>query len=114
MKGILFKHQYNKIYGLNVILLLIVLMSCSPIQKQDQLNTERKQLFDNNWKFYLGDTTIASNKDFNDDSWRKLDLPHDWSIEGKIDPKNPTGGSGGDIFRQVLDGIEKLSPFLKN
>ena len=24
-----------------------------------------------------------------------LDLPHDWSIEGKIDSANPTGGSGG-------------------
>ncbi|HUP13164.1 MAG TPA: glycoside hydrolase family 2 TIM barrel-domain containing protein, partial [Niastella sp.] len=33
--------------------------------------------------------------DFNDAHWRKLDLPHDWSIEGKINPKNPTGGAGG-------------------
>lgn len=24
-----------------------------------------------------------------------MDLPHDWSIEGTIDPQNPTGGSGG-------------------
>ena len=24
-----------------------------------------------------------------------IDLPHDWSIEGKIDPKNPTGNAGG-------------------
>ncbi|MEO6734521.1 MAG: glycoside hydrolase family 2 TIM barrel-domain containing protein [Ferruginibacter sp.] len=56
---------------------------------------ERQQLFDFNWKFFLGDTASAKAKDFNDESWRKLDLPHDWSIEGKVNPKNPTGGAGG-------------------
>jgi beta-galactosidase len=57
--------------------------------------TERKQLFDNNWKFFQGDTMSAKSRDFSDMSWRNLDLPHDWSIEGKISPKNPMGGSGG-------------------
>lgn len=56
---------------------------------------ERKQLFDYNWKFFSGDAADAKANDFNDESWRKLDLPHDWSIEGKIHPKNPTGGAGG-------------------
>jgi beta-galactosidase len=56
---------------------------------------DRKQLFDYNWKFFLGDITDARSKNFNDKSWRNLDLPHDWSIEGKIKPKNPTGGAGG-------------------
>lgn len=53
---------------------------------------ERKQLFDFDWKFKLGDAPKAIAKDFNDQDWRTLDLPHDWSIEGKIDPKNPMGG----------------------
>ncbi|UUF12508.1 MULTISPECIES: sugar-binding domain-containing protein [Flavobacterium] len=56
---------------------------------------ERKKLFDNDWKFFLGDAPEAKANDFNDQSWRKLDLPHDWSIEGKIHPKNTTGGGGG-------------------
>ena len=56
---------------------------------------ERKQLFDFDWKFKLGDSPEASAKDFNDQDWRKLDLPHDWSIEGRISPKNPMGGDGG-------------------
>lgn len=56
---------------------------------------ERKQLFDNDWKFFLGDTAAASKADYNDAAWRKLDLPHDWSIEGEIAPKNPTAGGGG-------------------
>ena len=47
----------------------------------------RKQLFDYKWKFFQGDTTSAKSRDFNDMNWRSLDLPHDWSIEGKISPK---------------------------
>jgi beta-galactosidase len=64
-------------------------------QAQNPNKAERKQLFDYNWKFFQGDTASAKSKDFNDMSWRSLDLPHDWSIEGKISPKNPTGGAGG-------------------
>ena len=30
-----------------------------------------------------------------DSNWRKLDVPHDWSIEGSFDQKNPTGAAGG-------------------
>jgi len=57
--------------------------------------TERKQLFDYQWKFFQGDTASAGSRNFNDMGWRSLDLPHDWSIEGKINPKNPTSGGGG-------------------
>lgn len=56
---------------------------------------QRKQLFDEGWKFFLGDTAAASSKDFNDGHWRNLNLPHDWSVEGKINPKNATGNAGG-------------------
>lgn len=56
---------------------------------------ERKQVFDHDWKFFLGDSVNASTKSFNDNNWRNLDLPHDWSIEGKIEKANPTGGAGG-------------------
>ncbi len=62
-------------------------------QKQEII--ERKQLFDYNWKFNLGDTPAASANNFDDKNWRTLDLPHDWSIEGIINPENPTGGDGG-------------------
>jgi beta-galactosidase len=58
-------------------------------------NYPGKQLFDYDWKFYLGDTASARLNDFDDKAWRTLDLPHDWSIEGQIHPKNPTGMAGG-------------------
>jgi beta-galactosidase len=62
---------------------------------QNGVNNERRQLFDLNWKFSLGDYPAANSNDFDDNKWRKLDLPHDWSIEGKTDAKNPTGNDGG-------------------
>ncbi|MBN2807488.1 MAG: DUF4982 domain-containing protein [Prolixibacteraceae bacterium] len=57
--------------------------------------SERKQSFNDNWKFLLGDTIGAGSKDFDDNEWRSLELPHDWSIEGKTDMDNPTRGAGG-------------------
>jgi len=52
-------------------------------------------LMDRNWKFFLGDDKNASTSDFNDNAWRSLDLPHDWSIEGEFKKDAPTGGGGG-------------------
>ncbi len=52
-------------------------------------------LMDRNWKFFFGDDKNASTSDFNDNAWRSLDLPHDWSIEGKFSKDEPTGGGGG-------------------
>ncbi|HTQ38804.1 MAG TPA: glycoside hydrolase family 2 TIM barrel-domain containing protein [Pirellulales bacterium] len=51
-------------------------------------------LFDADWRFYKGDAKGAEAPDFDDANWRKLDVPHDWSIEGPFDKDNPTGGAG--------------------
>ena len=52
-------------------------------------------LFDHDWRFLLGDPSGAESPSYDAAGWRTVDMPHDWSIEGKIDPKNPMGGSGG-------------------
>jgi len=75
--------------------LFLLLVNCMSGNAQSKDNGERKQLFDYNWKFLQGDEALARSRDFNDSGWRSLDLPHDWSIEGKINPNNPTGGGGG-------------------
>lgn len=51
--------------------------------------------FDSDWRFHLGETSGAERIEFDDSAWRKLDVPHDWSIEGPFDKDNPTRGSGG-------------------
>jgi len=39
------------------------------------------------WKFQLGDAYAARNPEYNDASWRILNLPHDWNIELPFDAK---------------------------
>src|ERR1043166_8658791 len=51
--------------------------------------------FDRDWLFLKADEPGAETYDFSDSTWRKLDVPHDWSIEGPADEKNPTGQGGG-------------------
>ena len=51
--------------------------------------------FDTDWKFFLGDNPKASQANFNDGSWRILDVPHDWSIELENSKDAPGGGSVG-------------------
>lgn len=55
---------------------------------------ERRANFDRNWRFLLGDHEGAHLPDFQDATWRSLDLPHDWSIEGSFDENNPARGNG--------------------
>src|SRR5579883_2145339 len=50
----------------------------------------RRDSFDFDWKFFKGDAPGAQSPAFNDHSWRTLDLPHDWSIEGPFDEHEPT------------------------
>ncbi|MGQ7855949.1 glycoside hydrolase family 2 TIM barrel-domain containing protein [Pedobacter sp. WC2501] len=53
--------------------------------------------FNKDWKFFLGDEPNAKSPSFDDLKWRKLTLPHDWSIEGKFDEKNPAKPEGGGL-----------------
>jgi beta-galactosidase len=50
---------------------------------------------DDDWRFHLGDVTNAQAVDFDDSTWRRLDVPHDWSIEGEFNEHHPTGKQGG-------------------
>jgi beta-galactosidase len=70
--------------------------------------TRETLLLDPGWLFHLGDIdSPLSNKhiaaymnnkagwargaargNFDDSDWRSVDLPHDWSVEGKFDPEN--------------------------
>jgi beta-galactosidase len=53
--------------------------------------------FNKDWKFFLGDEPNAKSPAYNDLKWRKLTLPHEWSIEGKFDEKNPAKPEGGGL-----------------
>lgn len=72
--------------------------------------------FNKEWRFYLGDDSLAARRNYNDSSWRMLDLPHDWSIEGQFSESNPATTQGGALpggvgwYRKTF----MLSPAQKN
>jgi beta-galactosidase len=39
------------------------------------------------WRFHQGD--LAAQGELDDSTWRQLDLPHDWGIEGPFDQQHP-------------------------
>ncbi len=55
------------------------------------------ELFTHAWHFNLGDVQNGQNPTLDDSNWRQLDLPHDWSIEGKFSKDNPAGVGGGAL-----------------
>jgi beta-galactosidase len=69
----------------------ISLLSMGPSSAQGREVT----LFDSGWKFTLEDDGAYSDSAFDDSHWRSINLPHDWSIEGRYDKRNPSGPQGG-------------------
>ena len=59
-----------------LLLTLLFAFSCS-VQKP----SERETNFNNDWKFNRADVSGAEQPGFDDNAWRTLDLPHDYSIE---------------------------------
>ena len=94
---------------LTLILLSLLFLSCN--QNNQLARTET--LFDNDWKFQLGDVQGAENPSLKDDTWRTLDLPHDWSIENLPNQEdgNVVGHSPSkalELRPQVIPLVERL------
>lgn len=49
------------------------------------------------WAFYLGDDSLAKKIQYDDASWRRVSVPHDWSIEGSFSENNPATNQGGSL-----------------
>lgn len=55
------------------------------------------QNFNKSWRFSSVERGEASKVGFDDAGWRLLNLPHDWSIEGKFSKDNPATPGGGAL-----------------
>jgi len=120
------KRNYLRIYW------FVFFVALSFLQVAAQSGLKRENLLDSGWRFYLGGAQGAENPDFNDSKWRKIDLPHDWSIEdlpltgspfninaiSQVNGGFTTGGTGwyrktftvpenmmGKHFRLIFEGI---------
>jgi len=115
-----------------VFCLIILFVIISSLQVKSQQAFSRENLFDSGWRFHLGGAQGAENPFFDDSQWRKIDLPHDWSIEDLPGTNSPfsinaisqvsggftTGGTGwyrktfaiadnlkGKHFRILFEGV---------
>lgn len=79
-----------------ISLLFCLSISLSSCDKDQDISRERIQ-FNDSWRFELSDSSEFSKVSFNDSQWRLLDLPHDWSIEGRFEKDNPAGIGGGAL-----------------
>ena len=62
--------------------------------------------FDSGWRFHLGDDPAAKQPGFDDKTWRTLDVPHDWSVEGPV-AKPPEGEGNGGFFTHGIGWYRK-------
>lgn len=83
----------QKLKYLSYLLLLTILSQTV----NGQTNTRTVENLNKGWKFYLGDEVKASNPDFNDQNWRSLNVPHDWSVEGSFSKDHPATPGGGAL-----------------
>ncbi len=74
------------------LLSILLLLSCVL-----GVTARERQLFDANWLFVLGDDDNMASPGYDDSKWRKLNLPHDWAIEGDFSASNPSGAGGGAL-----------------
>lgn len=65
-------------------IILLGLLVCTVVQAQVSFGEAKK--FNENWLFSLSDNSLSTSVSYDDSKWRKLDLPHDWSVEGQLSP----------------------------
>lgn len=71
---------------------VLLLLSCTA-----QKNCRTVEDFNFDWRFELSDSPDYSDPGYDDVMWRRLHLPHDWSIEGNFSKDNPSTPSGGAL-----------------
>ena len=84
----------NSGYKLNIywsfFTLILLFTSCKPVSE-----TSRQKIdFNFDWKFILADVAGAEKPEFQDQDWKTLRLPHDWSIEQSYTTENTACSTG--------------------
>jgi len=72
-----------------------LLLLCAALLAPPVAGQGTRWSMDPGWRFTRGDPTGAEQPRFDDRAWRRLDVPHDWSIEGTPREDAPGGGRVG-------------------
>src|SRR6266700_765497 len=81
-------------FGQYLLVIVVCFLITSAAAPSTPAGNERRQSFNEGWRFYKGEVEGAEQPQFDDSKWRALRLPHDWAIEGPFDRKiNPHAGA---------------------
>jgi beta-galactosidase len=71
-----------------------------------QISFGDSKKINDNWKFIFSETPEAIKSTYNDSKWQSINLPHDWSVKGRLSPSlaSCTGYLPGGIgwYRKIL------------
>ena len=82
-----------------LLTVILLLSGCGHLPADSTGNPRSTILYSNDWSFHLGDIVDGARPALNDDDWRVLNVPHDWSIEGDYKKDSSATKRGG-----FLDG----------
>jgi beta-galactosidase len=94
----------KKIYVIFLLMIGLLVAGSSAIGQGQTDKVTGTISFDDGWRFIKGNPAGAENPAFDDSGWRKLDVPHDWSIE------DLPGQNGVDIIGPFdRSSVDKMS-----
>ena len=59
---------------------LVAMCLCLTLEAAAQVGFGDARKFNDDWLFSLSDDAESKSEGYNDEKWRRLSLPHDWSI----------------------------------
>lgn len=92
-----------------VCLLSLFLIVAGACTSSGEATDARRHDFTADWRFCLCDDSAAACPGYDDSGWRKLNLPHDWAVEGEFSKDNPSG-TGEAHCPEEWGGIARLLP----
>ena len=110
--------KFHQLIPLRLLLVATAVLTFNSLAAQAEVSPREHLSLDANWKFHLGDawpdalhldkagaSTGPAAEKFSDQSWRTLNLPHDWAIELPFDQNSDTSHG----FKPVGPGYAKNS-----
>lgn len=91
-------------------ILFILFTLVASLNVYAQISFGESTIFNDGWKFKLGDDQAAVAADYDDSKWQNVALPHDWSVKGTLSPDlaSCTGYLPAGIawYRKTFDGAQ--------
>ena len=87
-----------RISFLCAILALSSAIAQAGVVTEAKISGARRIQFNDHWRFAKGENKGAEEPDFADSTWREIELPHDWAIEGPFDKKYSAQSGGLPFF----------------